>query len=381
MIIFISLFTFLINLYSPKIDSQEEYIYIGTFSERGSKGIYVYAFDRGEEALNLVQTVTGKESPSFLTIHPSGKYLYSVNREGLNEHPEWGSVNAYSINPGTGKLSFLNAKSSMGAGPCHVSMDHNGQWLFVSNYRGGNLSVYSVMLEGYIGERKDVVQHYGSSVNKQRQEQPHIHSIHPCPHSHYILAADLGIDELKEYELEPVTGKLNPTGYPIEIKPGSGPRHFAFHPGTNNVYIAEELSSTVSVYAFTPEEKKELIQRVSTLPEDFKDENTCADIHFDPEGRHLYVSNRGHNSLAIYSVDEESGRLSLIDHQSTLGERPRNFMIGTKGEYVFVANRNSDNVVLFKRDRSTGMLKDTGTKINVPSPVCIKMLSRNIQVK
>ena len=325
--------------------------------------------------MELVQTMTGKASPSFLEIHPSGRYLYAVNREGTKDHPEWGSVNAYAIDANTGKLTFLNSKPSMGAGPCHVNLDYNGQWLFVSNYRSGNLSLYSILLEGYIGDLKDVVQHYGSGVNEQRQENPHIHSIKPCPGSRYILAADLGIDELKEYKLDPVTGELYPTGHPIVTKPGSGPRHFTFHPSADYVYIAEELSSTVSVYAFIPEKEKTFIQRISTLPEDYDGKNTVADIHIDPEGKHLYVSNRGHNSLAVFSIDQSSGKLSPTGHESTLGEIPRNFLVDPKGEYVFVANQNTDEVVLFKRDPSTGKLTGINKKISVPSPVCLKILN------
>ena len=358
----------------------QETLYIGTYSVRGSEGIYVYSFNRENQSFSLKQTVITPESPSFLTISPDGNHLYSANRGGTKKHPDWGSVSSFSIDKKSNELSPLNEISSYGISPCHVQVDDEQDWLYVSHYGGGSLSVFPIE-EGTIGMLADSIQHTGSSVNPNRQEAPHVHSIQSIPQSNYFITADLGLDYLKIYEMKDKNALLAPVAY-MTTEAGAGPRHFSQLENSPYVYVAEELTSTVSVhYLSISERKTHQIQRISTLPESFSENNsvavstvaasTVADIHISPDGKFLYVSNRGHNSLAIFEIDSSTGKLTSRGHQSTLGEIPRNFAIDPQGEFILVANQNTDNVVFFKRDKKSGQLSPTETELSVPSPVCL----------
>ncbi|WKN43109.1 lactonase family protein [Tunicatimonas pelagia] len=356
----------------------QETLYVGTYSVRGSEGVYVYSFDRDNNSFELVQTVSTPESPSFLAISPDENYLYSTNRGGTEGYPDWGSVSSFSIDEKTSRLSLLNEVSSYGVSPCHVAVDDEQNWLYISHYGGGSLSVFPVEANGKIGNLADSVQHTGSSVNPKRQEAPHVHSIQAVPQSDYFLTADLGLDEVKVYQMN---GSDATEAFAITTEPGSGPRHFTQSADNRFIYIAEELTSTVSVHTLDPKGKKTgQTQRVSTLPDSFADNNTVAvstvaDIHLSPDGKFLYVSNRGHNSLAIYEVDERDGTLTPKGHQSTQGETPRNFAMDPQGEFVLVANQNTDNIAFFERDQQTGQLTPTDTELSVPSPVCLILKS------
>lgn len=353
----------------------KEMLYVGTYSQRGSEGIYVYAFDRKGGTFNQVQAITAKKSPNFLAIHPSGKFLYSVNGEAVEEFPNAGSVSAYSID-GTGKLTAMNSKSSYGKGPCHIAIDRTGKWAFVSNYGEGNISVLSVLTDGSLGALTDSIRFYGKSAHPQRQDKPHAHSATLSPDNRFLLVADLGTDKVYTYEIDLLHGKLKPATKPfVSVAPGSGPRHLTFDPSGKYVYLAEELTSTVGVFSY---DKKTggltiMIDGVKSLPADFTGSNTSADIHTDPNGKHLYMSNRGLNSLAIFSINSK-GAITLTGQQETKGKIPRNFMVDDKNEYVLVANQDTDNIVTFKRDQQSGKLTSTGVEIKVPAPVCLKML-------
>jgi 6-phosphogluconolactonase len=368
---------FILSLVIAQVHAQtgKEILYVGTYSVRESQGIYVYEFDRKGGTFNQVQAITAKKNPNFLAIHPSGKFLYSVNGEAVEEFPNAGSVSAYAIDK-TGKLTALNSKSAYGRGPCHIAIDQTGKWAFVSNYGEGNISVLSIQADGSLGALTDSIRFYGKSVNQQRQDKPHAHSATVSPDNRFLLVADLGTDKVYSYEIDLLHGKLKPASKPVvSVAPGSGPRHLTFDPSGKYVYLAEELTSTVGVFSY---DKKTggltIIQDgVKSLPADFTGTNTSADIHTDPKGKYLYMSNRGHNSLAIFSINAK-GLLTLMGQQETMGRVPRNFMVDEKNEYVLAANQESDNIVIFKQDQQSGKLAATGVEIKVPSPVCLKML-------
>ena len=351
-------------------ESQEskEMLYIGNFSNDDKSGIYVAEFDRESQEMQIIDTVTTPKNPSFLSIHPSGDYLFSVNRESVNDNAQHGSLSVFQINDKAG-LVFINQVSTGDSGPCYVSTDQEGQWLFTAHYGGGSWGVHQVMSQGEVSEKVALYRNKGSSIDTIRQKAPHAHMISTDPNNQYILISDLGTDQVNIHSIEPTFDSLSV----ISTTPGSGPRHFTFHPEKNILYIAEELSSTISVWPFSPQDTVNQLQRVSTIPDDFKVKNSVADVHLSPDGNFLYVSNRGHNSLAIFSVSED-GTLNLVGHQSTMGERPRNFCMDPQGEFVWVANRDSHEVVLFSRDKTTGLLQFTGKKISVPQAVCIKYL-------
>lgn len=375
-------FTFLFGLLLIGIsgctedDQLKEIVYVGTFNDRGSEGLYVYEFDRETGGMDLIQTVSDRTGPNFQAIHPNGQYLYSISGEAFSENTPNGTVTAYQIHPETGMLNMINEQSVEGRGTAHVSADPLGRFVYVSNYSQGNLSVFQIQENGGLSEAVSIVQHEGSSVNERRQNSPHVHSIIPSADGRFIYVSDLGIDRIMIYEVNQTTGELTSGEVPyVENTPGSGPRHFAIHPDGQFSYSAEELSSTVAVFSVDQNTGGLTeIQRVNMLPEDFSGNNSAADIHLSPDGRFLYASNRGHDSLVIYQVDENTGHLSLIGHESTRGGHPRNFMMDQNGEFVFVANRDNDNVVIFSRNKESGELTFTGEEIHVPMAVCVTQL-------
>lgn len=357
-------------------DSTKEWIYVGTFEGRDSQGLYVFEFDRETLEFTERQTLSDRESPNFQALHPSGEYLYSVSNEPFSEQTGHGTLTAYQIDGQTGMLSRLNEQSTGGRGAAHVSVDPQGRFVYVSNYSGGNLSVFAIGEDGQVSEAVDVVEHDGSSINERRQNAPHVHSVIPSVDGRFIYVSDLGIDRIMIYEVNPSTGELRHAETPyVENTPGAGPRHFTFHPNGLFAYSLEELTSTVAVFDVDPDTGGlTQIQRVDMLPEEFDGENTAADIHLSPAGRFLYASNRGHDSLVIYEVATETGRLSFVGHEETRGAHPRNFLMDQAGEYIFVANRDDDNIVVFERDKETGQLNYTGNQIQVPMAVCITQL-------
>ena len=346
--------------------TSKEILYIGTYTQKG-EGIYVYEFDRKDYSFKELQVLTAKTSPSFLEFHPSKKYLYAAN-EGNS------TVSAYAIDQATGKLSALNAQPSQGRGPCHVSVDPKGRFIYVSNYGSGDLAVYKINTDGSIGALADTIQDKGGEGQK-----PHMHSIIPSADGQYIYASDLGIDKIMVYTVDPKTGKLSPGGVPyVDVQKGDGPRHFAIHPNGNFGYSACELASVVNSFKIVKNTGALVpMERLTMLPADFTGKSYAADIHFSPDGKFLYASNRGHESLAIYGVDARTGKLTVAGHADTHGKHPRNFMIDQKGAFAAVTNRDNDNVVFFKRDAATGQLTYTGKEISIPTPVCVKQLFLN----
>ncbi len=340
-----------------------EILYVGTYSQKG-EGIYVYEFDRSNFSYKELQILPNKNSPSFLEFHPNKQFIYAAN-EGNN------TISSYKIDPVTAKLTPLNEKSSEGKGPCHVSVDPKGRFIYVSNYGSGQLAVYLLNRDGSIGELADAIQDKGAANQK-----PHMHSIIPSADGKFIYASDLGIDKIMVYLVDQKTGKLTPGSVPyVEVKAGDGPRHFAIHPNGNFGYSACELNSVVNSFQIVKNSGALVpLERVSMVPADFTGKSYAADIHFSPDGKFLYASNRGHESLVVYAVDAKTGKLTTVGYPETHGKHPRNFLVDEKGELVYVTNRDNNNLVFFKRNSATGLLTYTEKEISIPTPVCVKQL-------
>jgi len=353
-------------------------IYVGTYTGPKSQGIYGYRFVASTGQLTPLGLVAETTNPSFLAVDPSRRFLYAVNEVGEYQGQKSGGVSAFSIDRKTGKLTFLNEVASRGADPCYVSLDRAGKFVLVANYTGGSVAVFPVLADGRLGEASAFIQHRGSGVNPERQEGPHAHMISVSPDNRFALAADLGLDELLVYRFDATRGLLAPNDPPFaRVHPGSGPRHFVFHPNGKFVYLMTEMGGTVSSFSYSPT-SGELHETatVSTLPKDFKGENTSAEIAVHPSGKFLYGSNRGHDSIALFSIDPLRGTLKFIEHVSTQGKTPRNFAIDPTGSYLFAANQDSDSIVVFKIDGTSGHLTPTGQKLDVPSPVCVTFVAQ-----
>ncbi len=354
---------------------QKEILYIGTFSVRGSEGIYVLEFDPDAPALKIIQTIPTKESPSYVEVHPSGKFLYSANRGSLDGiAKDCGSVSSFAIEGNTGKLNALNSQPGFGLGPCHIGINPAGTFALVSHFHAGTMAVYPLLADGTLGTMTDSIRYTGKGLDPQRQNQPHIHSATFAPGNEAIIIADLGTDKVYSYRTALANGKLVPSDKPyLSMKPGTGPRHIAFHPNGKFFYLVEEISSTVAVLGYsTKTGEMEIVEdEIRSLPEKFEAKNSAADIQISPDGNFVYMSNRGHNALAIFSV-LKNGRLRLIGHQDVMGKVPRYHFFDKTGKFLLVANQDSDNIVVFKRDLKTGMLTFTGIDFKIPSPVCIK---------
>jgi 6-phosphogluconolactonase len=371
-LLFISIF------YSSVAQQKKEILYVGTFSVRGSQGIYAFSFDRVKRTLKLLQTVPSLESPSYLTVHPSGKFLYSVNRGRADVADNGGSVSAYGIDPKSGKLSGIGHRSSYGDDPCHISIDKTGKYAFISNYNRGNLVVLQLFDDGLIGSPSDAKKYVGNSANAARQESPHIHSATISADNKFLYVADLGTDKIYIYEFNASNGTLVPAKTSeISVSRGSGPRHFTLHPNGKFAYLSEELTSSVCALSVnkTTGALSILEDTVTSLPADFKGTNTSADIHTGVNGKYLYMSNRGLNALSIFSI-AQTGKVTMIGQQET-GKTPRNFLVDPKGEFVFVASQDGDTITMYRINSKTGKLTAVGKPVQVPSPVCLKLLTLN----
>jgi 6-phosphogluconolactonase len=354
---------------------QKMLVYFGTYTRGESKGIYVYEMDYASGKLKPL-SVTESDNPSFLAIHPTGRYLYAVNEIGNYQGEKAGAVSAFAIDAASGHLSLLNQESSKGATPCHLVVDRAGRNVLVANYGGGSVASLPVAIGGSLGPASSFVQHKGSSVNPNRQEGPHGHSINLDPSGRFAFAADLGLDKVLIYKFA-ANGKLtgNEPAF-AKVKPGAGPRHFAFHPSGQFAYVINELQRTVTAFAFDAKAGAlTTLQTITTVPDDVTSGST-AEVQVHPSGKFLYGSNRGHDSIAIYMIDQKTGKLTALGQQKTLGKTPRNFGIDPTGKYLLAANQSTNNVVVFRINQDTGALKPTGTVVEVPTPVCVKFLPR-----
>ena len=351
------------------------YLLIGTYTSGKSEGIYVYDFNTANAENNLI-SVTKTSNPSYLAISPNKKTVYSVN-ENADTTGSYigGSVTAFSFNAKDGKLTSMSTQQSGGTNPCYISVDQTGKWVFVGNYSSGTLSVYPVTANGNIAAASQVIAQSGTGPNTVRQEGPHVHAAVVSPDNNYLFVPNLGNDKVMIYSIDKSTGKLTPAPQQFAATlPGSGPRHFDFAPNKKYAYLMEELSGNVIGYGYNNGKLKQ-IQSISSLQKGFTGTAGCADIHVSKDGKFLYCSNRGDADLiTIFSINQKNGQLTVAGHQSTLGKTPRNFNFDPSGNFLLVANQNSDNIVIFKIDRKTGLLTDTGKRISVPNPVCIKWI-------
>jgi 6-phosphogluconolactonase len=366
------------SLFADSDKPEKFWVYVGTYTggANNSKGIYRFEFDSTTGQLTHRALAAETKNPSFLAITPNHRFLYAVGELESFQGKSSGAISAFAIDPGTGNLTLLNQQPSRGAGPCHLVVDKKGQHVLAANYSGGSVCVLPIETDGRLSPASAFVQHHGASVNKQRQEGPHAHSINLDAANRFAVVADLGLDKIMIYQYDADRGTLQANDTPsTEITPGSGPRHFAFHPNGRHAYVINELASTVTAMDYDPERGVlKPVQTVSTLPQGFKGETTCAEVQVHPSGKFLYGSNRGHNSIAVFAIDADTGRLKPVGRQTLDIKTPRNFGIDPTGKFLVVANQDSNSMVVFRINAETGDLTPTGTKVEVPMPVCVKML-------
>ena len=358
---------------SFSVFAQNAFLFVGTYTKGKSEGIYVYDFNTVTGKATPLSIAKGIENPSYLALSVNGRNLYSVVENG-REKP--GELSAFSFDPATGKLTLQNKRPTGGDDPCYVAVAPDGKFVITGNYSGGNISVFPILADGSLGEQTENIQHAGSSVNTQRQEKAHVHSTIFSPDGQYVIVPDLGMDKLMIYQYDPKKKQpLLPAKTPfVNTEPGSGPRHFVFHPTLPYAYLIEELSGMVSVYSYE-NGKLTFVQRVNNHPYDFTGIKGSADIHISADGKFLYASNRGEsNTIAVFSIHPTDGKLSNLGFQSTMGIAPRNFSIDPSGKWLLAANQESDNIIVFSRSQESGLLNNSGTSISVPNPVCVKFL-------
>lgn len=357
-------------------------VYVGTYTGAKSKGIYFFRLQT--ENLEVSQNITlvplglaaETPNPSFLELDLKRRLLFAVNEIDKFEGKPTGAISAFSIDPVTGKLTLLNQRSSMGAGPCHLVLDKEGRNLLVANYDSGSVAVLPVGSDGRLGEATAFVQHTGKSINPDGQKGPKAHGVTLDPANRFAFVCDLGLDKVLTYRFDAQEGKLTPSEPAFtQLKPGAGPRHIVFRPDGRFAYVINELNSTISAFAYDPEAGvlKDL-QTISTLPGYYDGPNTAAEIGVNPSGKYLYASNRGNETVVLFEVDREKGTLAYVEEQGTGGKKPRHFGIEPSGKHLTIANQDSDTLLVCRIDAGNGRLKPSGVFAEAPSPVCVKFL-------
>lgn len=361
----------------PKTDPTP-LLYVGTYAGNDDESIFLYRMDPVTGELKSVDAFKAGANPSFLALHPTGRYLYAVNESGVSAGQPGGAVSAFSIDPQSGKLTLLNRQPSRGSGPCHLNVDRTGNFVLVANYGSGSLAVFPVSADGSLGSASQVVQHTGRGANAGRQEGPHAHSIMAAPDNRFVLSCDLGIDKVLVYGFDSGSGGLQ-TNSEAVFPPGSGPRHFDFHPAGKYVYVISELNATMTALSYAPESGAlALLQTLSTLPDGYTGSKAGAEVYVHPSGKFVYASNRGHESIVIFAIDEATGRLTLVGLESNQGGTPRNFVIDPTGAFLLVANQDGNTIIVFRIDSQTGRLGYLQS-VNVPKPVCLKFRVKEAQ--
>jgi 6-phosphogluconolactonase len=354
-------------------------VYVGTYTtKQSSKGIYAYWFDAGAGKLKAAGLAAESVDPSFVAVHPSGRFLYAVNEVDEFKGQKSGTVSAFAIDRRNGGLKLLNQVATHGGGPCHVSLDKSGKYVLVANYDGGSVASFPVREDGSLGETAGFVQHSGSSVNKERQEGPHAHWIGTSPDNRFVLAADLGLDEVAVYRFDAAKGTLTANHPPFaKADPGAGPRHLAFHTDREFVYLLTEMENTVTAFSYDARKGTlSALQTISTLRGDYSGPKEAAELVVHPSGKFLYASNRaGVDSVTAFLIDRAKGTLTLIGEFPTMGKTPRNFAIDPTGRFLLAANQESGNIVVFRVDPATGRLTPTGEVVEVPAPVCVTFVA------
>lgn len=348
--------------------SNDYFVYFGTYTRPDkSEGVYRSEFS-AEGKLSAPELVAELKNPSFLAISPDQKSLYAVSEGGE------GATTAFSIDPATGDLTKLNALPTNGS-PCHVTLDPKGKTVLVANYGGGSVISYPVDDDGSLEKGGSFIEHEGSSIHPKRQASPHAHSIYPFGEGKFACAADLGTDSVFIYKLDAEKGTLEPAAE-VKLKPGSGPRHLDFHPDGKHVYVLGEMTRDVHVFDMGADLTQwQPVQIISTLPDDVPAQGSTAEIRVHPNGKFLYASNRGHDSIAVFSINE-SGLLKRVENEPIQGKTPRNFNLDPEGKFLLAAGQNSDSVAVFRIDKETGELEFTGESITIGNPVCIKFFKK-----
>ena len=372
-----AIFLFAKSAASAAEASEKYLVYVGTYTGGKSKGIYRFYLDMKTGKLTPAGVTEGIVNPSFLAIHPNCKYLYAVTEVGKIKGKKSGGVAAFRIDPKDGSLTFLNDSLSGGGGPCHLVVDHSGKTVLAANYGGGSVCSIPIGKDGKLEKAASVIQHKGSGADPRRQKGPHAHSINVDANNRFAFAADLGLDQVLVYRLNAAKGTLTANDPPFaKVPPGSGPRHFAFHPSGNFAYVINEMKLTVTTFAY--DAKKGVLtplQTITTVPKGIATKGfSTAEVQVHPSGKFVYGSNRGHDTIAIFAVDQEKGTLTPVGHESTRGRTPRNFGIDPTGTFLLAANQTTGNLAVFRIDSKTGKLKLVGKPIEVPRPVCVKFL-------
>ena len=351
----------------------EYFVYTGTYTRAGSKGIYAFRFDSATGRMGPAELAAETPNPAFLAAHPNGRFLYAVNEQ------DGGTVTAFAIDKTSGALTKLNTAPSGGSAPCHLAVDRTGKALLVANFNGGSVAVLPIESDGRLGQTPFAIRHTGSSIGF-KQESPHPHQIVFSADNRFVFVPDYGIDQVMAYRLDPSKPSIAPNDPPfVKLPPGSAPRHFAFHPSGKFAYVNNELGSSVTVFAYdAPRGALKEMQTVSTLPLGFSGHNDTAEAEVDARGRFLYVSNRGHDSIAVFAIGA-NGTLTPVEHASTAGKAPRHFKIDPTGAYLFAANQDSGNVVQFRIDPKSGRLTATGRTVEVVLPVCLLFAAAVVQ--
>ncbi|MCU1274775.1 MAG: hypothetical protein JWO48_2206 [Bryobacterales bacterium] len=359
-----------ITLGPSALAASKYFAYVGTYTRDKSKGIYSFRFDPASGEFSPIGLAAEVANPSFLTIHPNRKFLYAVSELGN------GSVTAYAIDGKTGALTRLNSVSSGGGGACHLVVDKTGKSLMVANYGSGSVAAFPLGADGRLGDAAVVIKHSGPSVDPRRQRGPHAHAVVLSADSRFLFVPDLGLDQILSYRLDPAKASLTANDPPFtKVAPGSGPRHFAFHPKGKYAYVINEMGSRVTAFSYDAAggALKEL-QTLSTLPKDFSGEDNSAEVEVDAKGRFLYASNRGHDSIAVFAIGTD-GKLTLLENTPTNGKTPRSFKIDPTGSYLLAANQDSDNIVQFRINPKTGRLTPTGKTVELSKPVCVQFVA------
>lgn len=362
--------TTLFFLFSCSITTaQQHYLLIGTYTGGKSEGVYVYRFNSDDGSTAKISHIK-TSNPSFLAVSPDQQFVYAVQEDAGN-NGKGGSIAAFSFDKQTGMLHYINRQSTGGDHPCYVTVDKTGRWVVAGNYSSGSLSVMPVQQNGSLGAANSIIRHSGMGPDK-RQNSPHVHCTYFSYDNQFLFVPDLGIDKVMIYAFDAATGKLKPARQSFAASvAGSGPRHISFHPSNKYAYVIEELSGSIVTYKYK-KGKLKMKQRISSMPAGDSSSAASADIHVSHDGRFLYASNRAEaNNIGIFSIDPANGKLKSIAHQSTLGRTPRNFSLDPSGNYLLAANQNSDEIVVFKRDMQSGLLTDSGNRIEVGKPVCL----------
>jgi 6-phosphogluconolactonase len=361
----------------PQTPAQKFLVYVGTYTDKtNSKGIYAYEFDAATGKLTARGLAAKTPNPSWVVLHPNGKWAYAANESGKQS-----SISAFSIDPKSATLTLLNQLPALGEDPCYLSFDKTGKYLFVANYTSGNVVVFPILPDGKLGEHTSSIQDGGVlGPNKARQEAPHAHWIEPSINGRAVYVADLGLDLLLTYRLDASNGTLYgaplssitryKNAWSVPVNPGDGPRHAVF--GANgHLYVLGEMQSTVTDILLDPNKDIEPVQRISTIPSDYNGRNDAAEIVLHPSGNWLFASNRGHDSIAVFSVDSATGKLERVGDYSTGGKEPRHFAIDPTGQFLLAENQNSNSIVVFRINAETGALSQVAVTEGVPSPVCL----------